>query len=588
MRFRPFWLDILRLSLLLSFLLPLLACNLASGVFPTATLPPTVVPSASPLPPTATPTSTPSPTSFSTATPTHFPFALPNDVALLTSSVRFHPDPFVVQGDWVGAEVQPYVPSDRMAAIRGLKVNVYLGSDTQAAPIAQGKIEYFGFAGNLQATLYNLLPTTDLIGEQTFTFWLDPDDELQEGDENAENNVLTVTLDILPSQQKPAREVGMNWIMRETECCYLLYLSGTAAERDIEQIETLANDTVKRAEIAMQSTAPEKIRLTLLDKVWGQGGFANKDGIAVTYIDRDYTGDELVQVLHHEVIHDMDNYVKPSMLTEGLAVYLTGGHYKSEPLTERAAAALRLGLFIPLPVLVENFYDHQHEIGYLEGAAFLEWLVALYGKEKMFEFLGNFPQNGSDLRRLDTALQETFGMGVAEADSAWQAYLQAVEVSPRWQADLQNTLALLDTARRYQERFVPSAHFAIAWTPPLKESQENQRIADFTRIPNQAENVTIELLLSTAGKAIYAGDEAQAQAYLDAANTVLDTAQGTDIRTLDFSANWLAQQTYQIVQALLVENLEVQALIMQDGKALVTVTDRSDWGTLRELVVSLD
>jgi hypothetical protein len=510
---------------------------------------------------------------------------LPTDVALLNSSVRFHPDPFVVQGDWVGVEVQPFVPSDRMVALRGVKVNVYLGSDTQAAPLAQGKIEYFGFAGNLQATIYHLLPATDLVGEQTFTFWLDPDDELHEGDENTENNLLSVTLDILPAQDKPVREVGMTWQTRETECCYLLYLSGTAAERDIDTIAELANATVQRAETAMQSTAPEKIRLTLLDKVWGQGGFANKDGIAVTYIDRDYTGDELVQVLHHEVIHDLDNYIKPAMLTEGLAVYLTGGHYKNEPLSERAAAAQRLGLFIPLPVLVENFYHHQHEIGYLESAAFLEWLVSLYGKEKMFEFLGNFPQNGSDLRRLDTALQETFGMNVTEADAAWQAYLQTVEVDPRWQADLQNTIALLDTARRYQEMFVPSAHFAIAWTPPLKETQEQQRTADYTRIPNEAENITIELLLSTAGKAIQAGDEAQAQTYLGAANAVLDTAQGTDVRTIDFSVNALAQQTYQIVQELLTENLEVQAIVMQEGQALVTVIDRSDWATLQELVV---
>ena len=53
---------------------------------------------------------------------------------------------------------------------------------------------------------------------------------------------------------------------------------------------------------------------------------------------------DLAVIFHHELVHYLDvrsgGDLKPSMLVEGLAVYLSGGHYKPEPLMPRLAALL--------------------------------------------------------------------------------------------------------------------------------------------------------------------------------------------------------------------------------------------------------
>jgi hypothetical protein len=111
------------------------------------------------------------------------------------------------------------------------------------------------------------------------------------------------------------------------------------------------------------------------------------DEIHISYLDRNYAGGRPEMVLHHEMIHILDSRLggdmRPSILVEGLAVYLTGGHFKPEPLMPRSAALLEtwgsplqpgLDWFIPLETLAENFYQSQHEIGYLEAGALVEFM----------------------------------------------------------------------------------------------------------------------------------------------------------------------------------------------------------------------
>jgi hypothetical protein len=50
------------------------------------------------------------------------------------------------------------------------------------------------------------------------------------------------------------------------------------------------------------------------------------------------------------------------------------------------AALLELGWYIPLATISKNVYDQQHDIGYLEGAAFIEYLVETYD----FDDFNNF------------------------------------------------------------------------------------------------------------------------------------------------------------------------------------------------------
>ncbi len=133
----------------------------------------------------------------------------------------------------------------------------------------------------------------------------------------------------------------------------------------------------------------------LLPRLLGHGGFASRE-IAVSYLDRNYMAGDEATILHHEIIHILDSRLggdlRPSALVEGLAVYLSGGHFKPEPILPRAAALLPaepgcvawsagstplppsapaegcgIDGYIPLRRLIDNFYFEQHEIGYLEA-----------------------------------------------------------------------------------------------------------------------------------------------------------------------------------------------------------------------------
>ena len=90
----------------------------------------------------------------------------------------------------------------------------------------------------------------------------------------------------------------------------------------------------------------EPLVVTLMPRVLGQGGFASSE-MYISFLDRNYAGNMLEMVLHHEMVHILDNRLggemRPTILIEGLAVYLSGGHYKLEDLIPRAAALLRYG-----------------------------------------------------------------------------------------------------------------------------------------------------------------------------------------------------------------------------------------------------
>ena len=93
-------------------------------------------------------------------------------------------------------------------------------------------------------------------------------------------------------------------------------------------------------------TLDKPIDVTLMSRVVGQGGFT-AGSVYLSYLDDNYTGDEMPILFHHEFVHYYDAVAggkyRPSFFEEGLAVYLSGGHFKPEPLVARAAALLTLG-----------------------------------------------------------------------------------------------------------------------------------------------------------------------------------------------------------------------------------------------------
>ncbi len=80
------------------------------------------------------------------------------------------------------------------------------------------------------------------------------------------------------------------------------------------------------------------------------------------------------------------------MLEEGLAVYLTGGHFKPEPLGPRAAALLDLGWYISLSNVANDFYNQQHDIAYLEAGSLVKYLVETYGWSAFNQFYRTIPE----------------------------------------------------------------------------------------------------------------------------------------------------------------------------------------------------
>ena len=129
----------------------------------------------------------------------------------------------------------------------------------------------------------------------------------------------------------------------KNRCCVLHYLTHTAAERDLSDLLALmdeqANDVSQRMGVRLNEPVP----VVLIPRLIGHGGFTGRE-IVLSYLDRNYIGGDLAIIFHHELVHYMDTRsggdLKPSLLVEGLAVYLSGGHYQPEPLLPRMAALL--------------------------------------------------------------------------------------------------------------------------------------------------------------------------------------------------------------------------------------------------------
>ncbi len=304
----------------------------------------------------------------------------------------------------------------------------------------------------------------------------------------------------------------------------------------------------------------EKIKITFLPRVLGHGGFAGEE-ISVSYLDRNYAGGGMDLVLHHEMVHILDSRLggeyRPSLFVEGLAVYLSGGHFKAEPLFERAAGLLqpeagcvpaseivageadpapedpvcRLGSYLPLQPLMDDFYFSQHETGYLQAGALVEFMVGTWGRDAFDAFYRDIEplqepegqeQGVIPSRAVDQALGEHFDLTLAELEGLFIAALEEVDVTAGWVEDVRLTVAFYDTVRRYQELLDPSAYFLYAWLPGNAEMREEGIVADYLRRPISEENVTLESLLVQADEELRQGDFPAVQRLLDTVNRRLD------------------------------------------------------------------
>lgn len=519
------------------------------------------------------PTRTPVPTAVVTVSPTPFLPAIATPSQALSSEplptaqtpatetgfqLRWHPDGPLFAGDRLSLEV--IAPAGEELSGKSLQVQVRTLAGEQS--IGMADFAPYGLGGRLQATLWWFWDTSGLAArpyELTFTV-------LPEGQTWQE----TVTL--LPAADLPVVEREASWTSVESQCCTLYYVTGSAAERDLAKLLAMVDEQASDASQKLGVQVTEKIPIVLLPRVLGHGGFTAQE-IAVSYLDRNYAGSGTELTIHHEIVHWLDDKLgcdlRPSLLVEGLAVYLTGGHFKPEPLMARAATllapvsstnddpdaagkpvetptanALAYGLdrYIPLAELADNFYPSQHEIGYLEAGALVEYMVETWGWTAFVDFYRDIhsqPQpaestlttGGSPVSQtpypsqstaIEAALQDHFQLNLEELEQNFITALRQETLTPALVEDVRLSVDYFDTLRRYQQLLDPSAYYLYAWLADTVAMRQRGIVADYLRKPVEADNQSLELMFIEADTALRAGDNVRTAELLAAINAELD------------------------------------------------------------------
>lgn len=484
-------------------------------------------------------------------------------------TVHIHPEDGLYVGDLVSFEI--IAPESGQQAVVGNDESAGLHAEIDAhlsTPVTFGP-EYFqayGIGERQQATFNWVWDTTDLEpGQYELTIRI-----LPEGPEWGQ------TITLFPQDALPPSALEADWITTSSDCCQITYLTGTAAERDIEEILEVVDDKAAEGLSQMGTDQKPDIHLVLMPRVLGQGGFASRE-IYISYIDRNYAGEDFDHIFHHEIIHVIDmalgGDVFPRILVEGLAVYHTQGHYKTDPLLPRAATLLDLDWYIPLLELAEDFYFHQHEIGYLEAGALVEFMVTQWSYEAFDSFyrdINPLSEGRDDVRDIDGALQRHFGITFVELEDQFLTALRSYTLEPELREDVYLTVQLFDTIRRYQQLLDPSAYFLTAWLVTLSDFQSRDIAADYLRHPSQPGNLTIETLLSSAQESLLEGRYKEVGDSLEAVNAVLDRLENE--HPDPFAAHPLSESHYRIVVFLLKAGYRAQEIRLNRNSAHVMAT----------------
>jgi hypothetical protein len=484
------------------------------------------------------------------------------------ADVRVFPNP-VYAGDELSFDVRPTLPFSLDGHALTITLAVAPGA-VITAPVAPT-----GLDGVPGARFYWVAPASR--APLTLTLLLPPDVP----DPDPTDNTYTVDVQLRPLAALFPPEPEARWLVTETEGVRLHYLAHTAAARDRAWLVAQAADAY--AEVAARlGPASEPVDFYLLDRVIGQGGYASWAWVAVTYTDRDYAPVSLASVLRHELVHRLDDAVgcdaAPALLREGLAVYVAGGHYRPEPLARKAAALLASGQDVALAQLAEDFYTHQHEVGYLQAGALIAYVVERWGWEQVAPLCRAASRaEGRASERLAQGIA-ALGLDLPAFEDAWRAWLRAQPVAPADVAALEAEVRLMDVMRAYQQAYNPSAHFleGILFSP--EEAERRGIVADFVRRPRDAQAVTLELLLALGQSAVAEGDRARVEAVVAEVTAALEGG--------GFEAGMRAD-LLPIVDRLLGRGYEpTQVAVVTPGVYRVEALDYTAWPQAREFVAT--
>ena len=553
-----------RFLVMISFLFLVTSCTVSPTINPTP-FPPSLT-SLPEVTSTELPTQTPTPVaslSPSPQTPTDSPAPgatpTPQDQQF---TVRYHPDDVLYVGDQVSIEV--ISPSGLDVNDADLHVQVDPPGGPSLGPVKFGP---WGIAGRYQATLLWAWDTKGQNpGHHTLSFTVKP-----------QGITWTEQVNLLPASDMPPDEASAHWVSTQTQCCTVYYITDTASERDLPELSSTIDAQAQDVTEKMGADFTQPITITIVPRLLGNGGFASTE-ISVSYLDRNYASTSWAMVVHHEMVHALDGQLggdfRPTLFVEGLAVYLTGGHYEPEPLMPRAAALLPeyLNDYIPLKPLADNFYASQHEIGYLEAGSLVEYLVDTYDWEAFSSFYRDIhnPQGESQSDSINNALQDHFSISLSQLEQNFLTALSNQPDTAQWADNVRLTVDYYETMRRYQQLLDPSAYFATAWLLDNKTMRQRGIVADYLRHPHTPTNLALETMLITAGKQMQAQDYSNETQTLQLINTVLD---GINQSLPDpFAVSPLATSYFSISDILIQQGYEVQNITISDSIASTEVT----------------
>lgn len=468
---------------------------------------------------TSPPIITPLPTAVS-PTPTADQPSLPTDISISPEDLQLFPVPDIFSGDKVTFQVMPSIPAE--IAVNNVSVDIYV--DDQL--ISSDTLESRNWAGRAEGIYEWQWDTTGHPGDHIIRIVLDAGDLIKEGDENDNNNEITVPITIRKAGERPLAERDEAWITAETDCCKIHALTNTAAYRDLPKLLDMTETAVAQAAIRIREEPDQKLDVYFIDRTIGNGGYAG-DEIVATYVDRAYAGGNLHELLVHEAVHVLDRQFAPQrlkFLAEGLAVWASGGHYKAEDLNARMAALIDLGLYIPLEDLLDDFYLIQHETGYLEAGGFVSYLVDAYGYELFRDFYSATSAADAPTlyQVLDLNLQKVYGKTLPQMEAEWLQSLRALPSDPQQNADLRTSIRYYEAMRSYQNQYDPTSFFLTAWLPHPQEVLQEGNPADLRRHPQSPINITLEVMFRTAEAAMLSGDYNRSNIILDSIDRILN------------------------------------------------------------------
>ena len=418
--------------------------------------------------------------------------------------VRFHPEGPLWTGDWVSVEV--FATLEQVSAESRLSV---FWNDQKLGEAAFSPMYY---EPRRNATLLWVWNTGAVpSGEQELTFEVQP-----EG--------LRWTQTVVLHPAPPG--VAIYWESAETDCCRIHYMTTTEVERDLADLQVMIDRNAQEIRAALGVEDARVVDLNLFPRMVGQGGFAGQE-VYLTYGSTIYSGAEFERVVRHELTHRYDlssagqGTIRPALLAEGLAVYLSGGHFKAEPIAARAAALLELGWYVPLARLADHFHQQQHEVAYLQAAALVEYLVRTYGWQAYLDFHRDISDQGTPAQAVDAALRRHFGVGLSAMEDRFVAFLLAQPPIPELVEDVRLTVQLFDTLRAYQQRYAPASYFRSAWLPDAAEMRRRQITGDYLRAPDEEINRLLETKLREAGLLLRTGQFAEVRRLLAEVQVVL-------------------------------------------------------------------